>query len=191
MLGHSSEYKSQSCEPLSRSLWSSNSGEKRGDKTTKANKRSAGHEECLSAHEEVAGGAGEGGEEWTTPRRRHSGLGGASRSDKGPVRPGAPRSGGRRPNAKVSVQVQTWDWRQGASEAESCRGGRNPEATPRPRGESASYPGVNFSRARGVVFLRFVNFIQNTSCFKANHDVGGWLQTNNFSVMRRNEPRLD
>lgn len=41
-----------------------------------------------------------------------------------------------------------------------------------------------------MVFLCFVKFIQNTLCFKANHDVGGWLQTNNFSVRRGNEPLI-
>lgn len=63
-------------------------------------------------------------------------------------------------------------------------------SSPSPGRRSAFYSRINFSRASVVVFLRFVNFIQNTLYFKANLDVGGWLQTSNFSVRRGNEPLI-
>lgn len=130
-----------------------------------------------------------------TPPWRRDVLGRASQ--KGRTRQGnqgAPRSGRWR-DAKVFARNQGAGINVGL-EANQQRGRElqglwgAARSSPSPGRRSAFYSRINFSRASVVVFLRFVNFIQNTLYFKANLDVGGWLQTSNFSVRRGNEPLI-
>lgn len=103
-VGHSPEYKSQSSEPLSRSSWSSSSGEKREDKPQK-------QEECktrgLPLRQQGGGWGGGGGgpsrQEWRTPPWRRSGDSLPKRKN-GPVKSGAPRSSGWRDERKCLCQ---------------------------------------------------------------------------------------